>query len=115
MVSDSHISQQTLDKFNRVNSVMIENGVFKFFDMFLAFSAQIWNMTEEELEDEEIVHPISADEFQLIVALFLAYNGIAIFVLICETIWFRIRLFCRRSFNRLREKICRKVIKFFTK
>lgn len=90
LASDSYISQQIIDEFNKVTRSIRETGMDEFFDSYLEFWTQIsTNITDRYANDDEF-QPITFLEFQYVMIIFLSLSVFSVLIFAYEINWFRI-------------------------
>lgn len=93
LASDSYISQQVVDEFEKVAITMREYGFEQFFDSMSEFVIRITANITERFECDDEFEPITFFEFQYVMIIFLSVIALSVLIFICETIWVHI---CRR-------------------
>lgn len=95
-----------IDRFDRENILLKENGWFKFIDGFQAF----WNQFTPGVKtfaNKYQLHfePITLNEFSYPMTLFLGHIIVFTLIFIGEIMWYRIRGRCWRLYKKYKQKV----------
>lgn len=104
LASDAYIPQYIIDKFNQMNILLWENGIYDFFLSFNTFLAKKWQKIDNS-EAELDFEAITLNEFSYVIAFCAAYFLIALIILFLEIIWFRLQSKYHDIFNRCERAI----------
>lgn len=88
--SDSYISQQIIDEFQKVTKSIRQSGVEEFFDNYLKCWTRISTNITDRCSTADEFQPITFLEFQYVMIIFLSLSGLSVVIFAYEIIWFRI-------------------------
>lgn len=92
--SGLYVSQQTIDRFNRLTRLLTENGLFKFLGSFKEFSIRVQGGANADDKEEQLeFQPITVSEFDYVLTMMFILSMSVCVIFLVEIIWFHISFY----------------------